>query len=83
LNKLTDILKGVDIIKTIGSTDTKINSLQFDSRNVNDGDLFIAIKGTQVDGHSYIKKAIQSGSKVIICEILPEQKKRNYVCSGK
>jgi len=59
LNKLTDILKGVDIIKTIGSTDTKINSLQFDSRNVNDGDLFIAIKGTQVYGHSYIKKAIQ------------------------
>jgi len=75
LKKLTDILKGVEIIKTVGLTDIGINSLQFDSRNVNDGDLFIAIKGTQVDGHSYIEKAIQSGSKVILCEILPEQKK--------
>ena len=75
MKKLTDILKGVEIIKTIGLTDIGINSLQFDSRNVNDGDLFIAIKGTQVDGHSYIEKAIQSGSKVVICEILPEQEK--------
>jgi UDP-N-acetylmuramoyl-L-alanyl-D-glutamate--2,6-diaminopimelate ligase len=75
LKKLTDILKGVEIIITLGLTDIEINSLQFDSRNVNDGDLFIAIKGTQVDGHSYIEKAIQSGSKVVICEILPEQKK--------
>ena len=75
MRKLTNILNGVEIIKTLGSTDIDINSLQFDSRKVNNGDVFIAIKGTQVDGHLYIDKAIQSGSKVVICEILPEQKK--------
>jgi len=75
LEKLTDILEGVEVIQIIGSTDVEINSLQFDSRKVNDGDIFIAIKGTQVDGHSYIEKVIQSGAKAVICENLPVSQK--------
>lgn len=74
MKKVTDILKRVDIIKSIGSMEVEINAIQFDSRKVNDNDLFIAIKGTQVDGHAYIDKTIQFGAKIIICEILPEQK---------
>lgn len=75
MEKLTDILEGVEVIQIIGSTDVEINSLQFDSRKVNDGDIFIAIKGTQVDGHSYIEKVIQSGAKAVICENLPVSQK--------
>ncbi len=73
MKKLSDILKGVEIVKTIGSTNIDINSIQFDSRKINNGDLFIAIKGTQVDGHTFIQKVIHSGAIVIICEVLPEQ----------
>ena len=73
MKKLSDILKGVEIVKTIGSTNIDINSIQFDSRKINNGDLFIAIKGTQVDGHTYIEKVIHLGAIVIICEVLPKQ----------
>lgn len=72
MRRLTDILKGVIIDKAIGATDIAINTLQFDSRKVAEGDVFIAIKGTQVDGHDYIAKAIQLGANVIVCENLPE-----------
>jgi len=72
LKRLSDILKGIKVIETIGSTDIDIHTLQFDSRKVTKGDVFIAIKGTQVDGHDYIAKAIHLGAKVIVCEKLPE-----------
>lgn len=60
-------------MKTVGSTAIEIDTLQFDSRKVNSRDVFIAITGTQVDGHTYIEKAIQLGAKAIICETIPKQ----------
>ncbi len=75
MRKLDDILKGIEINKTIGSSDIEINTIQFDSRKVNTGDVFVAIKGTQVDGHSYIEQVLQSEAKAIVCEILPEHLK--------
>ncbi|MEG1896889.1 MAG: UDP-N-acetylmuramoyl-L-alanyl-D-glutamate--2,6-diaminopimelate ligase [Mucinivorans sp.] len=51
---------------------TKISSIAFDSRAVERGSLFVATRGTQVDGHDYIAKAIERGAKVIVCETLPE-----------
>ncbi len=51
----------------------EIKGLAFDSRKVEQGFLFIAIKGTQTDGHHYIEKSIEQGAVAVICETLPEQ----------
>ena len=55
--------------------DIHVNSIVFDSRKVQENDVFVAQKGVQVDGHLYINKAILLGAIVIICENLPENKK--------
>ena len=47
--------------------------LQFDSRKCSEGSVFFAVRGTQVDGHDYIAKAIENGAKTIVCEQMPEQ----------
>ena len=47
--------------------------LQFDSRKCTEGSVFFAVRGTQVDGHDYIEKAIENGAKTIVCEQLPEK----------
>lgn len=52
--------------------DVMVSQLTFDSRNVREGAVFIAIKGTQVDGHTYIGKAIAKGARAVVCEQLPE-----------
>ena len=69
---LKDILYRVTINAVVGSTLVDINAIQFDSRNINDHDLFVAVKGTIVDGHDFIEKAIAKGAKAIICEKLPD-----------
>jgi UDP-N-acetylmuramoyl-L-alanyl-D-glutamate--2,6-diaminopimelate ligase len=56
----------------VGSTNIAISSVTFDSRRVKKDSLFVATRGTSVDGHSYIEKAIESGAAAIVCEILPE-----------
>ena len=65
------------IQKVFGVTDLSVNQLIFDSRNVTNNDVFIAIKGVSVDGHLYIEKAISLGAKAIICEEFPADKKEN------
>ena len=71
---LNDILKGVSVVKTIGSSSVvTVDSLKIDSRAVQTGDAFIAIRGTLTDGHKYIKSCIEKGARVIICEVLPEE----------
>ena len=57
--KIEEIIKGA-------------KDLQFDSRKCTDGSVFFAVRGTQVDGHDYIAKAIENGAKGIVCETLPE-----------
>ncbi|MEM1001424.1 MAG: UDP-N-acetylmuramoyl-L-alanyl-D-glutamate--2,6-diaminopimelate ligase, partial [Bacteroidota bacterium] len=69
---LKDLLYKVNIEAVSGSTHIGINKVTFDSRKVEFGDVFVAIVGTQVDGHKYIEKAISLGAKAIICEELPE-----------
>ncbi|MEL7339842.1 MAG: UDP-N-acetylmuramoyl-L-alanyl-D-glutamate--2,6-diaminopimelate ligase, partial [Bacteroidota bacterium] len=69
--QLSQILQEIPIQQTNGSTDKEIVDFTFDSRNVEEGSLFIAISGTQADGHKFIDKAIASGATAIMCEQLP------------
>ena len=68
---LQQILFGVALREVIGSTDQEVIDLQIDSRLVQHGTAFVAIKGVQVDGHQFIPTAIEKGATVIICETLP------------
>jgi UDP-N-acetylmuramoyl-L-alanyl-D-glutamate--2,6-diaminopimelate ligase len=81
LKYLRDILFETRIINLTGSTDILIHSLQFDSRKVEQGSLFFAVKGTTSDGHEYIPQAIEKGAIAIVCEILPKvrNKKTTYL----
>ncbi len=68
---LQHILFGVALREVVGTTDLDILDLQIDSRLVQKGTVFIAIKGVQVDGHHFIDTAIEKGATVIVCEQLP------------
>ena len=72
MNGLVDILATVDVLETIGNADIEVSSLQFDSRKVEKGSLFVATCGTQVDGHTFIGAAIEKGAVAIVCEKMPE-----------
>lgn len=69
---LKDILYKVAIEAVKGSTDIAINKIDFDSRKMEENDVFVAIRGTVSDGHDYIEKAIALGAKTIICDVFPE-----------
>ena len=75
--KLQEIINGINILETKGSSDIDISNIHIDSRKVEENNLFIAVKGTQTDGHAYINKAIEKGAKAIICETFPEDIKDN------
>jgi UDP-N-acetylmuramoyl-L-alanyl-D-glutamate--2,6-diaminopimelate ligase len=71
---LKDILYKANLLEVVGTTNIAIASVTADSREVEKFSLFIAIKGTQADGHKYISKAIDSGALAIVCEEIPEQR---------
>ncbi|MGJ8714772.1 MAG: UDP-N-acetylmuramoyl-L-alanyl-D-glutamate--2,6-diaminopimelate ligase [Maribacter stanieri] len=68
---LKDILYGVRIAAVSGTTSCDIASVRFDSREVQKGDAFVAIKGTLTDGHKYIDAVVAAGARAIVCEQLP------------
>ncbi|AXG69796.1 UDP-N-acetylmuramoyl-L-alanyl-D-glutamate--2, 6-diaminopimelate ligase [Kordia sp. SMS9] len=70
---LKDILYKVHIEAVTGDTNIAVRELVFDSRKVQLNDVFIAIKGYEFDGHSYIDSAIKSGAIAIICDMIPEK----------
>lgn len=70
---LKDILYKVTLEKIVGSTAASIREIHFDSRLVGLDDVFVAIRGTQSDGHSFIKKAVDQGALAIVCEELPDE----------
>lgn len=74
--KLSDLLKNIDTISITGDAECDIKGVNIDSRKVADGHLFIAMRGTQVDGHKFIPKAEELGAAAILCEQLPEEKKQ-------
>ncbi|AUP78565.1 UDP-N-acetylmuramoyl-L-alanyl-D-glutamate--2,6-diaminopimelate ligase [Flavivirga eckloniae] len=69
---LKDILYKVTLDTVVGSTGINIGAIDFDSRNIENGDLFVAIRGSVVDGHDFIDKAIKNGAVGVVCEALPE-----------
>jgi len=70
---LDDILQNVILQKTIGETETDITGIQFDSRKVEAGNVFVATRGTASDGHQYIPTAIEKGAVAIVCEEIPAE----------
>ena len=75
--KLENILKSINVIETIGCINQEISGIHIDSRQIESGHLFVAVKGTQTDGHAYINKAIEKGASAIVCEMLPEELKKD------
>ncbi|MCO5950085.1 UDP-N-acetylmuramoyl-L-alanyl-D-glutamate--2,6-diaminopimelate ligase [Mucilaginibacter flavidus] len=70
---LSDIIEGLAFTELQGSADVEITAIVFDSRKVVPGCMFVAVKGTVVDGHDYILQAIEQGAIAIICEELPSR----------
>ena len=71
---LSELLNDLKPASIVGSTDIDITGVNIDSRRIKDGHLFVAMKGTQVDGHQFIPKAIQLGAKAVLCEDMPTEK---------
>ncbi len=70
--KLRDILTDIKIKTLYGDEDKTISGVTADSRAVKPGSLFIAVRGTKIDGHAFIGKAVSDGAAAIICETPPE-----------
>lgn len=73
--KLQDLLKNIKPVEVVGSTDQEVTGINIDSRKIENGHVFVAMRGTQVDGHNFIEKAIELGAKTIVCEEKPAEEK--------
>ena len=72
--KLKELLKEIPVVDIIGSDEVEITGVNIDSRRIKEGHIFVAMKGTQVDGHKFIPKAIELGAKAVLCEDMPADK---------
>ena len=70
--KLSDIIRDIQVRAIQGSADVEIVDVDIDSRRVKEGHLFVAIPGTQTDGHQYVGKALEQGAVAVLCEHIPE-----------
>ena len=75
---LSEILNGINVLNNT-STDVEVKNVCFDSRKVTKGDVFVATRGTAVDGHDFIAKAVELGAVAVVCETLPEKRSENVV----
>ena len=71
--KLNELLKAIQPVQVVGASDIEITGINIDSRQIEAGHLFMAMRGTQTDGHAYIPAAIEKGAVAVLCEDLPEQ----------
>lgn len=79
MKKLKDLLYGISIERIVGATSISIQAVEFDSRKIKPGSLFVAQNGYNTDGHLYIDNAEQQGAVAIICEQLPKNFKAEVV----
>ncbi len=70
--KLQELLKDVEVKNSTAAQDIEIKEVRYDSRAVQPGDLFVAIRGYATDGHKYIAKAMEQGAAAVVCEEAPE-----------
>lgn len=68
---LRNILYKVGLSAVNGTLDVEIEKIVFDSREVTEKSVFVALKGTQVDGHQFVEKAVELGAQAVVCEVLP------------
>ena len=73
--RLSDLLQTIQPVRIAGSTSMEITGVNIDSRLIGTGHLFMAMRGTQTDGHAYIPAAINKGAVAVLCEELPEELK--------
>jgi len=71
--KLSEIITGVKTTEVVGEVDVNITGIEIDSRKITAGNLFVAMRGTQVDGHKFIPKAIELGAVAVLCEEIPAE----------
>ena len=69
--KLQDLLASLLPKNIVGDVNVELNGIEIDSRQIKNCDLFVALRGTQIDGHVYIDSAINNGAVAILCEVLP------------
>ena len=70
--KLSEILERTKIVESFGNVDVEIENITADSRNIKTNTLFVAVKGTKTDGHTFINDVVEKGAAAVMCEILPE-----------
>ncbi len=66
--KLNELIKNISVIEIVGDQGVEITGIEYDSRKVSEGSLFVALKGTQLDGHRFIVDAIGSGASAVAVE---------------
>ncbi len=71
--KLCELLKKIEVIETTADPNIEIGDISYDSRSTKKGDLFVAIRGFESDGHRYIANAVNSGAVVVLCEEKPQE----------
>ena len=76
--KLKDIIQGIDCVLR-GSAEVDVKDIQFDSRKVAEGTLFVAQPGTKVDGHAFIAASVKAGAVAVVCQHVPEDAKEGVV----
>ena len=77
--RLNELTKGIKTLQIAGDADIDITGVNIDSRKIKPGHLFVAMKGTQVDGHTFIPKALELGAAAVLCEDMPEERKDGIV----
>ncbi|SDL52253.1 UDP-N-acetylmuramoyl-L-alanyl-D-glutamate--2,6-diaminopimelate ligase [Chryseobacterium taihuense] len=70
--QLNDLLSRIPVIEIHGNHNREVSDLVFDSRKVTENSLYIAMRGTVADGHSFIASSIEKGAKTVVCEEFPE-----------
>ena len=69
--KLRELIKNLSIIEMNADAELEISGVSYDSRKTEKGDMFVAIRGFEADGHKFIPKAVENGAAVILCEVKP------------
>jgi len=71
MKSLKQLIATLDSAQVFGQVEVDVNGLQIDSRSVSSGNLYAAMKGTTVDGHTFIEGCLNAGASAILCEVLP------------